>query len=57
LKIVGNEIAKSDWSENSKRVVWTAACMLFFGSFRGGGDFSKNWCKNNEMGLSNLGEY
>jgi len=32
LKLLGHEIASSDWSNDSKRVVWAAACTLFFGS-------------------------
>jgi hypothetical protein len=36
LKIMGHEIATSDWTNDSKRVVWTAACVAFFGSFRMG---------------------
>ena len=36
LKILGHEIAKAPWSENSKQVVWAAATLAFFGSFRGG---------------------
>ncbi len=34
LKLLGHEIAKSDWSVDSKRVFWTACCVAFFGSFR-----------------------
>ena len=51
LKILGHEIALSDWSKNSKRVVWTTCCILFFGSFRVGEvlsssklNFSKDSC-------------
>jgi hypothetical protein len=36
LKIIGHEISNSDWSVNSKRVVWAASCVAFFGSFRMG---------------------
>jgi hypothetical protein len=36
LKILGHEIAISDWTPNSKRVVWAASCVAFFGSFRMG---------------------
>jgi hypothetical protein len=36
LKIIGHEIASSNWSNNSKRVIWSAACVAFFGSFRMG---------------------
>ena len=36
LKILGNEIAKSDWESNSKQVVWSAFTLAFFGSFRMG---------------------
>jgi hypothetical protein len=34
LQILGHFIAISSWTENSKQVFWTAACVLFFGSFR-----------------------
>jgi hypothetical protein len=34
LQILGHMIAIADWNANSKRVFWTAACTLFFGSFR-----------------------
>ena len=37
LKILGHEIAKTKWSENSKQVVWTAATLAFFREFQGGG--------------------
>jgi len=36
LKILGHEIAKSGWIKNSKQVVWGAATLAFFGSFRAG---------------------
>jgi hypothetical protein len=36
LKILGHEIASSNWSEVSKRVFWGACCIAFFGSFRMG---------------------
>jgi len=36
LKILGHAIAKKDWSENSKQVVWGAATLAFFGSLRCG---------------------
>jgi hypothetical protein len=34
LKLLGHQIASSDWSENSKNIFWAAAVILFFGSFR-----------------------
>jgi hypothetical protein len=34
LKLLGHEVAKSDWSVDSKRVFWAACCLAFFGSFR-----------------------
>ena len=34
LKILGHEIAKTDWPENSKQVLWCACTTAFFGSFR-----------------------
>ncbi len=34
LKILGHEIATSNWSTDSKRVFWSACCVAFFGSFR-----------------------
>jgi len=36
LRIFGHNLASSNWTENSKSVVWTAACVAFFGSFRFG---------------------
>ena len=36
LRILGHEVAKSGWSENSKMVVWGAMCLAFFGSLRCG---------------------
>jgi len=36
LKILGHEIAKCNWTENSKMVVWGAMCLAFFGSLRCG---------------------
>ena len=36
LKILGNEIAKLNWNENSKQVVWSVFTLSFFGSFRMG---------------------
>jgi hypothetical protein len=34
LRIIGHEIALSNWSSDSKLVFWTACCVAFFGSFR-----------------------
>ena len=34
LKILGHEIAKTNWPENSKQVIWCACTTAFFGSFR-----------------------
>ena len=34
LKLLGHEIARSKWSEDSKRIFWACACTSFFGSFR-----------------------
>jgi hypothetical protein len=36
LKILGHEIAKSDWSARKKSVFWAACTVAFFGSFRMG---------------------
>jgi hypothetical protein len=36
LKLLGHEIAKSNWSLNNKKVFWAACCLAFFGSFRMG---------------------
>jgi hypothetical protein len=36
LKIIGHQIAKENWSENSKAVIWGACVTAFFGSFRFG---------------------
>jgi hypothetical protein len=34
LKLIGHEIAKSNWDKDKKLVIWTACCVAFFGSFR-----------------------
>ena len=34
LKLLGHEIANSNWSDDSKRIFWTCTCTSFFGSFR-----------------------
>jgi len=34
LKLIGHEIAISDWSKNTKQVFWATACIAFFGSCR-----------------------
>jgi hypothetical protein len=34
LKLIGHEIACSDWSDISKQIFWTCSLMAFFGSFR-----------------------
>jgi hypothetical protein len=34
LKILGHQIAITNWSSESKKLFWTAAVLLFFGSFR-----------------------
>jgi hypothetical protein len=36
LKLLGHEIAKSNWSPTNKKVFWCACCLAFFGSFRMG---------------------
>ena len=45
LKILGHNLAKTDWSDHTKSVIWTAATVGFFGSFRFGELLSK---KQNE---------
>ena len=42
LKILGHEIAKKNWSENTKIVVWATMTIAFFGSFRIGELLSKS---------------
>ena len=36
LKILSHQIAISDWEKLNKQVLWTAATVAFFGSFRFG---------------------
>ena len=36
LKILGNEIAITNWTNESKQLFWTVSCIAFFGSFRMG---------------------
>jgi len=42
LKILGHQLAVSDMTENDKLVLWTAAVVAFFGSFRLGEILAKN---------------
>jgi hypothetical protein len=42
LKIIGHEVGNCKWSNQSKRVFWTAFCVAFFGSFRMGELLSPN---------------
>ena len=47
LKIIGHQIAISDWCTSSKLVVWTACVVAFFGSFRFGEilpNYSHDFC-------------
>jgi hypothetical protein len=48
LKIIGHEIALSNWSMDSKLVFWTACCVAFFGSFRLGEILPKSEANNPE---------
>jgi hypothetical protein len=34
LKLLGHEIASSNWEEDSKRIMWTACSVAFFGALR-----------------------
>jgi hypothetical protein len=53
LRLIGHEIAKSDWSVNSKQVIFTAAVVAFFGSFRLGEILSKKeWVYNEHETLT-----
>ena len=36
LKLLGYEISKTNWSQDSKQVVWGACTLAFFGCFRMG---------------------
>ena len=36
LKLLGHEISKTNWSQDSKQVVWGACTLAFFGCFRMG---------------------
>ncbi len=42
LKILGHQIAKSEWSTCDKQTIWTVCTVAFFGSFRLGELLSKN---------------
>ena len=42
LKILGHQIAKSEWSTCDKQTVWTVCTVAFFGPFRLGELLSKN---------------
>jgi hypothetical protein len=52
LKLIGHEIANSNWSTHSKKVVWTACCVAFFGSFRMGELLSQDETKYNTETLT-----
>jgi hypothetical protein len=45
LRIIGHQIAKSNWSADSKLTVWTACVLAFFGSFRFG-EILSNSCNS-----------
>ena len=47
LRILGHEIAISDWSSHSKMVVWAAFCLGLFGSFTFGELLAKHERKYN----------
>jgi hypothetical protein len=47
LRLMGHEIAKCDWSVHSKSVIWSAALLAFFGSFRFGELVAKSESKFN----------
>lgn len=49
LKLAGHEIAKKDWSLDSKQVIWTCTVIAFFGSLRLG----EILCKNENVYNSN----
>jgi hypothetical protein len=51
LRILGHALAESNWSQNSKLLVWAAYTMAFFGSFRPGELLAKTQkdSKNFEM--------
>jgi len=49
LKLIGHEIARSDWSDNSKQVIFTAALIAFFGAFRMGEILCKNKWEYNQF--------
>jgi len=42
LRILGHEIAKSDWEKENKLTFWAACVVAFFGSFRMGEILSKS---------------
>jgi hypothetical protein len=44
LKILGHEISKTNWSNDSKQVFWSACVTAFFGSFRFGELLSQSEC-------------
>jgi hypothetical protein len=52
LKIIGHEIANSNWTTHSKKVFWTACCVAFFGSFRMGELLSQEETKYNTEALT-----
>ena len=46
LKILGNEIAITNWTNESKQLFWTVSCIAFFGSFRMGELLNSTITKN-----------
>jgi hypothetical protein len=46
LKIIGHEVAKSDWDKDRKLVIWTACCVAFFSSFQLGELLSRDGSEN-----------
>ena len=49
LKLLGHQLALTVWSTNSKRVIWAACVLAFFGSFHFGEILAKEMEKFNPM--------
>jgi hypothetical protein len=49
LKLLGHQLTLTDWTTNSKKVIWAACVLAFFGSFRFGEILAKETDKFNPM--------
>jgi len=48
-KLLGHQLTLTDWTNNSRKVIWAACVLAFFGSFRFGEILAKETDKFNPM--------